>query len=515
MFRDISANSSSNNNDPIKHVVYLMLENHPFDGMLGDVTKIKPVEGIDANNPHFNLDYNGNKIFQKETTAVQMALDPNHEFPDVMQQLGNNNGGFVQNFILNNPNSSDADRQQVMSYYPYGFLPALHALAKEFVVCDHWHASVPGPTWTNRFFALSGTSMGRVIMVNDLKDINHIPELFYQNQKNIFDRLDEKGISWRCYCGDVPISLVLTHQRTPEKLIHYHPMGRFYEDAKGPEDQFPQFSFIEPRYLGNDQNDDHPPHNTMKTEKFVADIYNALRGNEKLWQSILFLLLYDEHGGSYDHVIPPKAVPPDDHHEEGCPFDRLGVRVPAILISPWVSKPVEHTLYDHTSPLKYFIEIWDLDGLRERTKHANSIGISLNLEGEPRQNCLQSITVSDDQLVSPKPYLEKHNVNANHELIHAFADFLNKKDKSTSIPDLPVMSRITWAWDKLGETLEHYGYLGWSEWCRKDADTYRQLRIEHTLKIVGNKLTMFQPKNKKEKETIAPAFTSAMTADLR
>ena len=124
-------------NDPIKHVVVLMMENQSFDRKLGAIKKMKPdFDGVDLANPHFNLDNKGRKIFQKTTRALQMPLDPLHDEPAVSQQLLNQNGGFVQNFMLNYPNSSAEDRQGVMAYYPAGFLPATHALAAEYTVCD-------------------------------------------------------------------------------------------------------------------------------------------------------------------------------------------------------------------------------------------------------------------------------------------------------------------------------------------------------------------------------------------
>lgn len=483
--------------DPIKHVVYLMMENQSFDRKLGDVKKIKPeLEGIDTANPRFNLDYKGNQIFQKETRALQMPLDPLHEAPDVHHQLKNQNGGFVQNFIFNYPESSAEDRQQVMAFYPNGFLPAIHALAAEYTVCDHWFASVPGPTWTNRFFALSGTSSGRVKMIGDVTDVKNYAQLFHQDQANIFDRLDEKNISWKCYCGDVPISLVLTRNRDPVNLVNYRGMNSFFADVQGPADQFPQFAFIEPKYLRKDQNDDHPPHNTMKAEKLIADVYNALRANEELWANTLFVLAYDEHGGFYDHVIPPAAMPPDNHHEEGFYFDRLGLRVPAILISPWAKKSFDHTVFDHTSLLRYLSDKWDLGDLGNRTWSANSIADALDFESEPRTDCLPYVNIPDSRLRAPNPHLEKYAANDNQKTIHAFADFLNKSNDRNALPDFPPLSKKAKIKNKIGKKFERLGLMKLGEWFREEKLRYRESRVDHTLKIIGNKLTMFQDEEK-------------------
>src|SRR5260370_21251588 len=110
-----------------------------------------------------------------------------------------------------------------------------------------------------------------------------------------------------------------------------------------------------------------------KGEHLIAQVYNALRQNEALWNSTLFLLLYDEHGGFYDHISPPKATPPDRYTSEFS-FDQYGVRVPAILISPWIGKGFNSNVYDHTSLLKYLIGKWNLRGdtLGERVKSADT-----------------------------------------------------------------------------------------------------------------------------------------------
>lgn len=470
----------STQSDPIKHVVLLMMENHSFDQMLGCFQQKYPdLEGVDPMMPRFNLDNNGNKIFQKATTEKQMALDPLHEVPDVLAQINGNNSGFVKNFIANYPKSSATDHQNIMGYYPLGFLPALHALADEFVICDHWFSSLPGPTWPNRNFALSGTTSGRVKMPTGITDPNMRYDIFYQNQTNIFDCLDKAGKSWRNYYSDFPLSLVLTHQREPHNLINYHQIDRFFKDANGAEADFPEFTFIEPKYMGTDQNDDHPPHNTMKAEKLIADVYNAIRSNKKLWESTLFVITYDEHGGFYDHVPEPDAIPPDAHQEEYT-FDKLGVRVPALLISPWLKKGVEKTVFDHTSLLKYLIDKWQLDPLGERTRHANSIAVALKFAQEPRQDCISHIFVPTADLISSNTEIEKWNNCSNHQAIHVFADFLSKNKNIQTTSILPSASKIAAAKEKVGSLLVKCGM-----WCQKNSYEHRQARIMHSSEIAA------------------------------
>lgn len=364
----------SNDHDPIKRVVLLMMENHSFDQMLGSLASVH--EGLDGipqtGETHFNKDPKGNIYHQIRTSELQMALDPDHDNAPVLRQLKDGNSGFVADFVRKYPKSTRSQRQQIMSYYEFPSLPALHTLGDNFVVCDRWFSSLPGPTWPNRFFALSGTSRGHVSMP---EGIFH-PDLagfFEQHQDTLFDRLNEAGRAWKVYFYDMASSCILVHQRSPQNLDRYEVVDFFFEDAA--RGTLPEFVFIEPKYYGQDQNDDHPPHNVMKAEKLIADVYNALRTSPH-WEETLLVVAYDEHGGFYDHVPPPAAVAPDEFTKEFA-FNRLGVRVPAILISPWLARGVDHTVFDHTSLLKYLTEKWGLGPLGNRTAHANSIRLAL------------------------------------------------------------------------------------------------------------------------------------------
>jgi phospholipase C len=131
----------------------------------------------------------------------------------------------------------------------------------------------------------------------------------------------------------------------------------------------PQFSFIEPSYCNPGANDAHPPHDMLAADALVASVYNAIRGNEDLWKETLLVVAFDEHGGFFDHVTPPATVPPDYHQEEYT-FDQLGVRVPVILVSPFVDKGVFNTPMDHTSLLKYLSAKWSLGPLGYRSEVA-------------------------------------------------------------------------------------------------------------------------------------------------
>jgi phospholipase C len=317
-----------------------------------------------------------------------------------------------------------------------GDLAALHELARHFTICDHWYSSVPGPTWTNRFFVHSGTSLGRVKMPGGL-----IPNpLLYAGyvQDTIYDRLNEQAIPWRIYHGDVPQSLVLSHQRSGLNPRGYEWLDQFFVDAEGREKDFPAYVFVEPNYFHipfeQPQNDDHPPNSTIPAQALLGKVYNALRANNDLWNSTLLVVLYDENGGFYDHVEPPAAVPPDDHHTEWS-FDRLGVRVPALLVSPWVGQGVLSTEFDHASLLNYLTDKWGLSPLTERVRQAQSFAEAIRTTGQPRSDTPESVPVPALMSVAAEGAEEQpEELNENQEALLAFTDYL---EQQTALPAAP------------------------------------------------------------------------------
>lgn len=364
--------------DPIRHVVVLMLENRSFDHLLGGLASSIPgLDGVDPAHLRSNIDtLAGQPVVQADIAlpVVSDEFDAPHEYKDVIDQIANGNAGFVDSFVKRHPTSGDGDRKQVMAYFKAGSLPVTHTLAKNFLVCNRWFSSLPGPTWPNRLFAHAGTSLGHVLMpdADNPGEILQVWRTFTQD--TIYDRLNEGGadgqpVSWRIYHDGLPQAVILDRLKGPFlRGEGFAPIERFAEDAQQA-DTFPSYVFIEPRYadgwFGKKANDQHPPSSVMDGEALIARVYNALRRSD-VWNSTLLVLAYDEHGGFYDHVDPPHAVPPDDR---GYPFgfDRLGVRVPAILISPWVRRGCDNTVYDHTSILRYLIEKHGLRPLGART----------------------------------------------------------------------------------------------------------------------------------------------------
>jgi phospholipase C len=435
-----------------------MFENHSFDQMLGCFKQIYPdLDGVDPDHSNVNRDDDGNEFRQSETKERQMILDPRHEVNHVAVQMQDHNGGFVKDFIQankNNPQSSNevlkTQCQFIMGYYPLDFLPALHRLARDFLICDHWHSSLPGPTWPNRFVALTGTSQGLVNMPEDGEHTVDFQGWFQQNQITLFDRLSEQGVSWKIYFHDIPQTVCLTRQRLPENAARYFQISEFYKDARGLEAEFPSFCLIEPDYNGITENDDHPPHDVMKAQKLLADVYNAIRSNRTVWESTLLVVMYDEHGGFYDHVPPPAAIPPDDCQKEYS-FDQLGIRVPALLVSPWVKKGYHCTPFDHTSLLHYLIDKWTLGTLGRRAAQATSFA-SLIDTGAPRTDTVQWIDLSTDDLCAPDPTLEEQAavyLTGHHRALALIGHYL----KMEADEDLPLW--YSWA-ARLYESAKHW-----------------------------------------------------------
>lgn len=353
---------------PIKHVIYVMFENNSFDQIYGGFDQYK-----------LNTPNSLNSNFTPITTVIPEDDFP-HAHKNTMIQLGltngntnANNSGFEQaldSFDIKNHISTEIHEKrltEMKGYLKPGTLPVFHELASQFTLCNNYFCSFPGGTWCNRFFALSGTSKGQVTN-KDISDVGG--ELFIADQVTLFDRLNEKDVSWGIYHHDVPSCLTLLNMWKPQCLDKIYGIQKFYDDcAKG---SLPSFSFIEPKYSGAGQTDMHPPSNKLNGDHLLGRIYATLRSNEKLWESTLLIVNFDEHGGYDDHVFPPKTIAPDNYTQQYS-FDNLGVRVPCLLISPYLANGgVISDVMDHTSILHYLINKYKLGALGKRAAKANT-----------------------------------------------------------------------------------------------------------------------------------------------
>ncbi len=244
--------------------------------------------------------------------------------------------GFVDNYM--HPRESvrgfgekPPDPRAIMHAFTPAQAPALNGLARAFGVSDRWFASAPCETWPNRYFTHTGTAGG---WVNNER--SHFPYRWPRVLPTIFRRMDSRGYKWRIYFDDLPqtSTLVDLWPKVPTRFCLYQ--DEFERHAKG--GRLAHYSFIEPRYysgLRSPPNDQHPPHDIRYGDQLVASVYNAVRASPS-WERTLLVVTYDEQGGCFDHVPPPAAVPPGGRAPDGFRFDRYGVRVPAVIVSPFV-----------------------------------------------------------------------------------------------------------------------------------------------------------------------------------
>lgn len=354
----------------IKHVIVLMLENRSFDHLFGwatELLKVNGLKGFESNPISTKSPEKGSVTVSKNAPYINVC-GPTHSFPDTTEKIfgkaqvdagelvNASMSGFVEN------EHKHPTYCNVMDMFEPEKLPIITTLAQEFAVMDRFFASVPGPTWPNRQFTISATSAGQTETGTWYR--NEPGRLF--PQRTFFDQVEEANMTWRNYYNDTPWELFM------EKMAFSHdevrPLHEFYSDASA--GTLPSYAWINPASgmdlaTGLGSNDQHPDHDMRLGEALIKDIYEALRASPQ-WNETLFVLTYDEHGGFYDHVTPPsKDIPPPGDGETSYPgnfgFDRLGIRIPTLLISPWIpkgtviseppdsAKPAENSEYDLTS----------------------------------------------------------------------------------------------------------------------------------------------------------------------
>lgn len=359
-------------------------------------------------------------------------FDPPEAFPHVINQIFGFNGstwptmaGFLQDYASIWWEHEWLDQKQnicaVMETYTDQELPVLYGLAKHYAVSDLWFSSVPTQTNPNRAFSICGTSEGQIIN-------GPFGKSTFQAD-TIWNRIFEESptTSWMIYWqADIlpafisgPFNGAKTFQsldRIPNLENHYELMDAFHEQARN--GTLPEISLIEPLWttainldpkvnivneffsvqallLGLQGNDLHPPGDVRTAENMLANIYTSLIANPEAWNQTLLVITFDEHGGLFDHITPPAAISPDTNFQNKFKFDRYGVRVPALFISPRINKSTvirsDNNLlpFDHTSLISTILkwkkidkEKWDLGKRVDASPTFDSV-ITLS---EPRED---------------------------------------------------------------------------------------------------------------------------------
>uniref|UniRef100_A0A0D9XTS4 Phospholipase C n=1 Tax=Leersia perrieri TaxID=77586 RepID=A0A0D9XTS4_9ORYZ len=405
----------------IKTIVVLVQENRSFDHMLGWMKSLNPeIDGVTG--AEFNHAIAGDATSPKihfVSGSEYVDPDPGHSFQAIYEQVYGDPYTWGVTSPATKPGvdtppmsgfAQQADKEidvagnkvtarTVMSGFSPNAVPVYRELVREFAVCDRWFASVPTSTQPNRMFVHSATSHG--LVSNDGKLLRAgMP------QRTIFDALHDAGHTFGIYYQFPPAVLYYRNMRKLKYWGNYHPYDiAFKRDCK--HGKLPNYVVIEQRYLDKLKplhlpgNDDHPSHDVSEGQRLVKEVYESLRSSPQ-WHETLLVIVYDEHGGFFDHVpTPVTGVPSPDGIVSADPvgfrFDRLGVRVPAILVSPWiepgtvlhrpVSGPDPTSQFEHSSIPATVKKIFGLgEFLTKRDAWAGTFETVLTRE-KPREDC--------------------------------------------------------------------------------------------------------------------------------
>ncbi|EED12804.1 phosphoesterase superfamily protein [Talaromyces stipitatus ATCC 10500] len=401
-----SKSSIQNLKSKIKNVVILVMENRSFDNLLGGQKLFgldNPIQHGPFCNPYNVSDPAEGMVCSAARDYDSITDDPDHavygnnfEFystftPDNAAiesgQLIPNQNGFIHEQLR--LYSSEANRTelatQVMNYYTEEQVPVLTTLVHNFLTFNHWHSDIPGPTNPNRAAIVSGTSYGHG--TNDDGFSEHVFP-----QTSIWQQLTETNHSWTNYWdtagGTGPDAGYFSWTYETGNNDKIVAMENFYTDAAA--GSLPELSYINPSCCGVGTTSMHPSGLVSDGEELIRSVYDALRASPQ-WEQTLFILTFDESGGFHDHVPPPLAPRPDNlTYTSTTPsgqnytlsFNRLGGRIPTLLISPWVAKAYveqkslnsegETVSYSASSILRTLGYLWDFEPFNPRVEYSPS-----------------------------------------------------------------------------------------------------------------------------------------------
>lgn len=360
---------------PIEHVVIIMQENRSFDHYFGHL----PGHGQDdvdvAPASVTNPDPNGQPIPWHHESAYCVE-DTDHGWSASHEQW---NGGANDGFAVSNATDADPTGHRGMGYYDESDLPFYYELASTFAISDRYFCSLLGPTYPNRYYLAAGTSFG--LVTTDTRNLAPagVPQ--------IYRALNEKGVTWKSY-SKTTSSVFLFLEFGLQQASHFAPVSQFAVDAANGD--LPQVSFVEAGFSesADVETDEHPPADLQLGQHFVWEQVTALLASPQ-WPSSALFLTYDEHGGLYDHVSPPAACVPDDIAPQLNPeigaFDRLGFRVPLIVVSPWARRNyVSHQVHSHTSILRFLETRFELPAFTRRDANSDALLDVFDFSSPPR-----------------------------------------------------------------------------------------------------------------------------------
>lgn len=402
---------SATHASPIKTIVVLVMENRSFDHMLGWMKQINPeINGVDGSewNALSVTDPNSKRIFFNSQSHY-VDPDPGHSFQAIREQIFGSddtsadpapmNGFAQQAYSMDNTTKMS---QSVMNGFHPDMVAVYKALVSEFAVFDRWFAAIPTSTQPNRLYVHSATSAGATSNVAQLLAKGY-------PQRTIFDNLDAAGISFGIYFQNLPTTLFYRNLRKLKYVSRFHDYNlSFKKDAKA--GKLPGYVVVEQRYFDlkvAPANDDHPSHDVYEGQMFLKEVYETLRASPQ-WNQTLFMITYDEHGGFYDHVpTPVRGVPSPDGIVGPEPFyfkfDRLGVRVPTIAVSPWIEKgtvvhgpngsPFPTSEYHHSSIPATVKKLFNLSSpfLTKRDEWAGTFEAIVQTRTKPRTDCPEKL----------------------------------------------------------------------------------------------------------------------------
>jgi phospholipase C len=317
-----------------------MMENRSFDHFLG---WLPTADGKQA-----GLSYadQGGAIHPTYHLAGDFTgcghVQPDHSYQGGRIEYGS---GKMDGFLR-----SGSDTYAI-GYYQESDLGFFGALARHYTTLDRYFCAFLGPTFPNRIF-LHAAQTDRISNTSDRCQL-----------KTIWNRLADAGVSARCYSGWLALW-------GTEYADITHGFADYLKDAANGD--LPSVSFVDPPYTeGAGGTDDHPFSDIRNGDAFLSQTYHAL-ANSPAWASAVLVVTFDEWGGFFDHVAPPRVVAPnsvDADLVDGRVL--LGFRVPAIIASPFsMGSPllprVDSTVFDHSSALKLIEWRWNLQPLTTR-----------------------------------------------------------------------------------------------------------------------------------------------------